>query len=381
MAVIGAAAVAIAGGDVAIILARQAAQGSTPSGRDAIWLGAFALFCAAMVVALRARPGGLAGRAAVAVQALCGLAMAASVPCYSAAFLLAWVAWQAGWLLPRGQAAGLVAVQAIAFAAAGALLSPHPPDGADVGMQIVLQCLALAAAVAVRREAAARGAAESLHGELVRANQRLADQARAAERGRLARELHDVLGHRLVALNLQLEIAERTPGQAGLGRARRLSRALLDDVRWVVRAFRDRPTDLRASVEELIGDLEQPRAHLRLDDDLGRASPIVAHALLRCVQEMVTNVLKHADADNLWIDLRRSEHFAEAKVRDDGAGRDGDAGSDGSEPGASLEPGVGLTGMRERLAMLGGDLVVDRPAGGGWSVTARVPLDAGEAAG
>jgi signal transduction histidine kinase len=374
MVAVGVTAAVVSGGDVAILLVHQAAGGSRPSGCDGLWLAGFALFCASMAVALRSRVDVRVAGIAVAVQSACVLTMAVAVPCYSAAFLLAWVAWQAGWFLHRRAALALVAGQAAVFALLGAALSWMPPDAADVAMQIVLQGLALGAALSVRREAQGRVTVEALHAELERAQGRLAERSRAEERARLARELHDVLGHHLVALNLDLEIAARKAGgssserapRANLQRAQRLTRALLADLRWVVRAFRDAPVDLGASIHALVCDLERPRPHVAIDEELSAVSPLGADALARCVQEMVTNVLKHAGADNVWIDLRCRDGFAEACVRDDGSG------------GEAAEGGLGLLGMRERLALLDGELVVSRPPGGGWSVTARVPLGSGE---
>jgi len=380
--VVGAAAAAVSGGDVAILLGRQAGRGEVPSACDGMWLAGFALFCAAMVVALRRASSRRASRRAVVVESACVLTMAVAVPCYSAAFLLAWVAWQAGWFLDRRAALALVGLQSALYALLGAALSWRPPDAADVAMQIVLQGLALGAALSARREAEGRRTALALHAELERAQGRLAERSRAEERARLARELHDVLGHHLVALKLDLEIAARAPGgepgpRANLQRAQRLARALLADVRWVARAFRGAPVDLGASIEQLVCDLERPRPHLVVDEELRAASPLVADALARCVQEMITNVLKHAGADNLWISLVRRDGVAEASVRDDGRGAE--AGGDHG-PGRGEDGGLGLEGMRERLALLGGELVVHRPSGGGWTVTARVPLAAGEEA-
>jgi signal transduction histidine kinase len=382
MALVGAAAAAVAGGDVALILARQAAAGSSPSGRDAIWLVAFAAFCAAMVVGLRSRAGERRGSLAVVVESLSVIAMATAVSCYSAAFLFAWVAWHAGWSLSRSRAAALVAGQAVAFAVLGAVFAVRPLDGAEVAMQVVMQGLALGAALAVRREAAAHRAALGLLGDLERAERRLAEQAIAAERGRVSRDLHDVLGHRLVALGLQLEIAERAARSAGtaapaalvdsLGRARGLSRELLGDVRGVVRAFRAPPDDLRGAIEGLVAGFSHPVARISIDDGAAAAlGPTAAHTLVRCVQELVTNVLKHAGASHLDVEVRRRDGLAEAVVRDDGAG--------GALPGSDAD-GTGLIGVRERLSLLGGELLLGKGDGGGWCATVRIPLVAGEAA-
>jgi signal transduction histidine kinase len=90
--------------------------------------------------------------------------------------------------------------------------------------------------------------------------------------------------------------------------------------------------------------------------------PVIAHTLIRCVQELVTNVLKHADADNLWVEVERTAGGLSAQVRDDGAGcRD-------------LRPGFGLSGVRERLTQVSGELTIDCACARGMSVTARLPL-------
>jgi signal transduction histidine kinase len=86
---------------------------------------------------------------------------------------------------------------------------------------------------------------------------------------------------------------------------------------------------------------------------------------VRCVQEMLTNVLKHASAANVWIDVAREGAWIEARVTDDGA------------PAPPVAPGGrGLAGMTGRLAELGGELAITRPPVGGWTVTARLPVSA-----
>jgi len=134
----------------------------------------------------------------------------------------------------------------------------------------------------------------------------------------------------------------------------------------VVSAFDERViTDVPAALRELVQGFERPCAHLALRGDLALADAATAHVLVRCVQEMLTNVLKHASAANVWVDVSREGSWVEARVTDDGA------------PAPPASPGGrGLAGMTGRLAELGGELAITRPPVGGWTVTARLPVSA-----
>jgi len=191
----------------------------------------------------------------------------------------------------------------------------------------------------------------------------LAEQSRTAERLRIARELHDALGHHLTAMSLNLEVAaHQTSGAAHdhVRAAQSLARLLLGDVRELAYAMKQgRATNLLEGLARLAEIVPVPAVHLDVPPGLHVDDPRRAHALLRCAQEFVTNAIRHAGARNIWIALRVGAEL-ELTARDDGVGA------------GELRPGGGLSGLRERLEELGGSLVVD--AGhAGFTVRATVP--------
>jgi signal transduction histidine kinase len=240
--------------------------------------------------------------------------------------------------------------------------------GVAIVVRLGFQAFGLGAMYVVELESAARRELARVNEELRAAQALLADNARLAERLRIARDLHDTLGHRLAALSLNLEAASHTTGEKAashVATARDVTRQLLAEVRDVVGAMRgDAPGDLASALRALALGVPTPRVHLELPDELGElgAQPEVAHAVYRCVQEIVTNSVRHAYAGNLWIALSRAGAGVTLHARDDGRGA------------VAVRPGLGLSGMRERLEQAGGRLEVASSAAGGFELTAWLPL-------
>lgn len=351
---------------VLAILGLTSGHHDVSGARGVAYFAAFALFGGVLVGELgRPRRSTAAARATVVLQLVAALAMVVAVPRYLNELLLVYVAWQLGLHLPARLAMTLTAVQAAAMLHATAGMSTWN----DAASQIVFQAMALTTSLIAMRELRTRRELEVVNAELTATRDQLADRTRAAERGRIARELHDTIGHNLTALSLHLELAgHRCDGEArkAVLQSQRLTRAMLGDVRAVVSSFDDRvTTDVPAALRELVQGFERPCAHLALRGDLALADAATAHVLVRCVQEMLTNVLKHASAANVWVDVSRDGSWVEARVTDDGALTPPDS------PG-----GRGLAGMTGRLAELGGELAITRPPVGGWTVTARLPVSA-----
>jgi signal transduction histidine kinase len=193
----------------------------------------------------------------------------------------------------------------------------------------------------------------------------VADGGRIAERLRIARELHDALGHHLTALTLNLEAAlVRTDGAAheDVMKAQTLARTLLGDVRGIVaEKHADDCVDLSRALRTLVADVPSPRVHLDVDAELRVDDPEQGLVIVRCVQEVVTNAARHSGADNLWIVVRRSGEAFEVRAHDDGRGR------------RAAADGFGLRGMRQRIEGAGGELTIEDKAGRGFSLTALVP--------
>jgi signal transduction histidine kinase len=205
-----------------------------------------------------------------------------------------------------------------------------------------------------------------VNAELLAAQELLTDSARSAERLRVSRELHDVMGHHLAGLSVNLQLAThlvREPeAQRPVREAHLVAKLLLAEVRSVVSALREpRQTNLRHVLQLLAGGVTEPRIHLDLPDELDSFDPECAHVCFRCVQEAITNAIKHAGARNLWVTLKHAGTGWDLDVRDDGRGV------------AAIVPGNGLKGMAERLAQVGGSLIIESRSGEGFLLHACIP--------
>lgn len=199
----------------------------------------------------------------------------------------------------------------------------------------------------------------------------LADGARDAERVRVARELHDVAGHKLTAMTLNLRVLAADPAFATREEvhvSRRLASELLGDIRSVVQALRDtRGLDLATALRALAAPLPRPALRLSLDDDLQVTDPAIAETILRLVQEALTNSARHADADTVCVDLRRDGDAIHIGIEDDGRMR------------GVLREGNGIAGMRERIDALHGGLTFGATARGAMRIDAWLPAAQGAA--
>jgi signal transduction histidine kinase len=243
-------------------------------------------------------------------------------------------------------------------------------DWSDMTLSHVLGLVAaeIFAAVAVhlarRADETARDLAHA-NAELRATRSLLEETSRAHERTRISRELHDVLGHDLAALGLQLEVATHVPPErAGshVAKAKEVSARLLRNVREVVRETREAPgADLGRALRALCDDVHGMAVHLELPADLRLEDAARGHCLLRCVQEIVTNALKHSRAANLWITMGNADGAITIEARDDGHGA------------GELRAGYGLSGMRARLEEMGGWLRIASEPPRAFAVSARLP--------
>lgn len=239
---------------------------------------------------------------------------------------------------------------------------------------------AVGVVVRVNRETAARSRAEEARSR--------AEQARRQtdeERLRIAQEVHDVVGHGLAAISMQAEIAlhllPKRPEQAetALTAISRTSREALDELRVTLGAVRQGaergPVPGLARLAALRDRLAGAglAVELRVVGDPRELPVAVDLAAYRVVQEALTNVLRHAGVSDaeVTVDYRGDELTVEVTDRGTGAAGDGiDLAADGDGVG-----GHGLAGMRERVAALGGRLTTGPHAGGGFRVSARLPLE------
>ncbi len=208
---------------------------------------------------------------------------------------------------------------------------------------------------------------KTVNARLLATRSLLGETARDQERLRLSRELHDVAGHKLTALKLNLRgLARRLDEDAAkeVDRATGLADELLQDLRSVVRHLRETEgIDLAESLREVARPFPRPRLELHLDEHARIPRAEQAETMLRVVQESLTNAARHGPAEILRVHLERKADRLILSVEDDG------------RLGIEVRPGNGLTGMRERLAELGGSLEISKSKMGGLKLAACVPLE------
>ena len=204
-----------------------------------------------------------------------------------------------------------------------------------------------------------------INAELKATQQLQAESARLAERLYISRELHDAVGHHLAALSVNLQLASHlTEGEAAesIREAHLVARTLLADVREVVGSLRhDTTIDLRRALQTLTSGIKYPQIHVDIQDELKDVDPLQAHTLFRCAQEIITNTIRHANAQNLWLSLEKDEHRISLRARDDGNGS------------GAVKPGNGLTGMRERVEEFGGRLQWETQRNAGFAAEIFLP--------
>ena len=214
-----------------------------------------------------------------------------------------------------------------------------------------------------RREADSRRDLAVAHAELRAASTLLEVTSRDAERLRISRDLHDVVGHKLTALTLELEVASHLvsgEGREHVTRARAIAKDLLGDVRATVGRMRETPHTLEPVLRSLARDVPGLQVSLRVVE----AVPVEgaqAQVVLRCVQEAITNTVRHAAAKHLHVAVVADASGIRVETRDDGRGT------------SAVVPGNGLTGMRERFEALGGTLQTCSTPGAGFAAVGHLP--------
>jgi len=334
-----------------------------PSLRPVLALSAFVIFA---VVFWLATARDESGRLFVGIQTALAIGSAYAVPSTTTLVLLVVVATQLPFVVSRLACWIWMGAQTLLMAGAYHRAS-FELLATLLAVYAGFQLFGFYTAQLVIRERRARTETDAANAQLLATRALLADRVRAAERDRIAGDLHDLLGHDLVALSVNLEAASRHEPAAAkehLERAHGLVAAMLKDVRDLVRATRARrPADLRGALDKLAAGIPRPEVHLDVPDDLDVADARVAEVILRCVQEAVTNAIRHGDAAHVWIVLRGGKSMLTLEARDDGRGGNGSA------------PGSGLSGMRRRVEGLGGRFEAGRAKGGrGFVVTAEIPV-------
>ncbi|MDO5609676.1 MAG: histidine kinase [Pseudomonadota bacterium] len=231
---------------------------------------------------------------------------------------------------------------------------------------LLIGCFQLFAALTVhyaRNAEQARDRLALINADLLATRALLADSSRDAERLRVARELHDVAGHKLTALRLNLRALSSDANAAPqLQLAEQLSAELLSDIRGVVDALRDVDgLDIATALHAIAAPFPSPRLQLMIGDDVQITDPALADTVLRLVQEALTNSAKHADAQQLHVALSQHNHTLQLNIEDDGEMR------------GAFREGNGLTGMRERVEERGGHIAFARNPQHALQISAELP--------
>jgi signal transduction histidine kinase len=343
-------------------------NGNMSLGGVVVFATAFPLFGVAFGLMCLERPGiwqrTPVRRTLIALQAGAGLAMTSTAPDVFPAGTLVVVAGQLDEFPPRVAAIWMI-VQTLAIARVG-FTYVNSIVAVAIGLAFGgFQLFAYVMASLATRERSAREELTLAHTELLATRARLAESSRNEERLRISRDLHDTLGHHLTALSLQLDVASRlTDGKAAehVQQAHAITRLLLSDVRDVVSELRTSTRfDLSNAIRSLAAGATALAVHLDVPGVLEVEEDARADAVLRCVQEIITNATRHASARNLWIALSREKNGITLHARDDGRGA------------RAIQPGNGLTGMRERFEALGGRVELRSGEGRGFEVNGFIP--------
>src|SRR5215469_10227446 len=255
-----------------------------------------------------------------------------------------------------------------------ALRNARPPSAIFLGALAAWLLVVLGAAeiVRIRRDRAAEAARIREEEQLRRASE---------ERLRIARELHDAIGHHLSLINVQSGVALHLgdelpePARSSFAAIKQASKEALAELRSVLSILRQddepaprSPMSTIARLDDLVSQAAAAGLTVRTEID-GPARPLpfsVDAAAYRIVQEALTNVTRHAGQASAVVRVSYAERDLAVQIDDDGRG---------PPPGPPARHGKGVIGMRERATALGGDLQAGPRPGGGFRVRARLPLD------
>lgn len=182
------------------------------------------------------------------------------------------------------------------------------------------------------------------------------------ERNRIARDIHDTLGHNMTALIMQIEMADHmmdeniSEAKEILEKAKKTARGSLSGIREVVETLRGKDEQSKAaeSIKELVSAFSGKtgvEVTLNIDGEAVKQEPAVHAALYRIIQEALTNSVRHGKATNVMVDISYSDEEIGFKIKDNGIGAD------------SFKEGYGIKGIRERVEALAGKVEFETQAG------------------
>jgi len=340
--------------------------------------GGLALVTAVPLVLRRRYPLGVL----VAIVPLLLACLAVFHPDHAAAGIVMVVVFTVGLHGHRTRALAVGALMA-PVVAAGVLITSRRLGGDSAAetvayLALVLGALAAGDAVRGRQELVRVLAAEAERERAALAQHRFDEQ-----RLRYAHELHDVVGHALVAINVRAaaaaHLARREQGASPVSALEEIastSAEALGELRTALKGLRNDDVPLRpagaglAELDDLIAGVKGAGLTVELDMAAGIAAvpAAIGHAGYRIVQEGLTNVLRHSTAKHARVRIGEDDGALLIEVLDNGPARR-------VTGGGIVGGGHGLLGMRERAAALGGSCEAGGAPGGGWRVRARIPID------
>lgn len=371
----------VLGGAALGIIEMAVGRGSDEAAPDGpLWVLVAAVLCTTLPLLGRRRLPFLAPAAVVTSAAVFSFVEGRIAPYSAVTFFAALAAvFLFGQLQERSQAiAGLAFALAMAF-----VVQRNDPDGTggDVAAVSVIFAAVWVASFALSRKLAQAAEAEQRAARLESEREAEARAAVAEERARIARELHDVVGHSVSVMTVQagavrrLLRPEQEKEREALLVVEQTGREALAEMRRMVGVLR-RPEEAPAlapqpSLEHLERLVDQVReaglpVRLRIEGERAALPVGVDLTAYRLVQEGLTNALKHAQAESAEVVVRYGDGEIEVTVSDDGRSSS-----------ASNGGGQGLVGMRERVAVYGGELQAGPRPEGGFRLRARLPVSAG----
>lgn len=243
---------------------------------------------------------------------------------------------------------------------------------------VTLMAAAIALGDSTRARRALRAEQEQTARLIAQEHALRAEQQVQAERMRMARDLHDTIGHSISVISLHADVAREALGdqneevRQALSQIRATASETMRELRATVKLLRsptqapDRSITTLANLKTLV---EHARAsglqvQVQLSGDLAQLPATVDTAAYRIVQEALTNILRHAQATTVELNLAVGEQLLQIQIRDNGRAAN-----------SNFVPGSGITGMQERARLLGGTLHAAPRPEGGFAVTAAIPLE------
>lgn len=251
-----------------------------------------------------------------------------------------------------------------------------------LGYELISAATMMAAAIALgdsmRARRALRAEQEQTARLIAQEHAYLAAQRVQAERVRMARDLHDTVGHSITVIALHAAVAQEAMGQneaearQALVHIRHATSATMRELRATVKVLRnpseqaDRALTTLANLATLVNQAQASGLQVTLTgaDALGQLPATVETAAYRIVQEALTNVIRHAQATHVAITIDQAGPLLRVQISDNGM----------AQP-VPVTPGSGIVGMTERARLLGGTLTAAPQPGGGFAVTARLPVE------